>query len=169
VLVLGPRHIIPTIHVSPVNIFREVYSLVKIPSMGYVLPVATNKGSLLNTASVGSLGEEGLFGLSVSSLGELINGIIVQGIVPFGISCVMADALSPGIFRSGPSAVGLDIDVVDTTANAEEAIFSPVRTPVITNAPVLLAILSDTVTNDGNIVSNPLVTSFVTENTASII
>ena len=56
--------------------------------------------------------------------------------------------ISPGILRGAPSAARLDGDVVNSSANAEEALLTPLSSPGVSNVPELLAIFSFTPTDD---------------------
>ena len=78
VLVLGPRHVVLAVHVSPVNILRQVLSLVQVPSIGSGLNLTTGEVSVLNTAAVFLLGQESIVLItSTDWLRELVDSLIV--------------------------------------------------------------------------------------------
>jgi len=56
----------------------------------------------------------------------------------------MLDTFGPSVFRNCPCTIRLDCNVVDTAANTEETVLTPMGSPRVTDSPVLLAIISDT-------------------------
>ena len=81
----------------------------------------------------------------------------------------MPNLISPGIFRRTPGAAGLDSDVVDTLTDAEEALFTPLGSPRVTNIPELLPIVGDTPTDNGDLVSMVQISSIVTVDASSVV
>ena len=76
--------------------------------------------------------------------------------------------MSPGIDWSCPVAVLFDRDVVYTSADAEEAIFSPVGAPRVTHSPEWLTVLF-AVAYDANHVDDVLIASLVAVDAASVV
>lgn len=142
VLVLWPRHVVNTIHISPVNWCWDCVSD-NIPSMSWVLLFSTFKWSTRNTATThfvcqkffSNIGRSWSWG---NRLRESINCFIVKHGVLLCLSCNMFNWDGPGIFWCSPSTVRLNSDVVDTAADTEETIFSPMSTPWVSDSPKLL-------------------------------
>ena len=129
-LVLVPGEVVDTVHVSPVDNLREVIVGVDIPSVRGCLNLTEFELGLLNTASTRGWGVvDWSINTVVSGLRERIDGSVVQWVVLLSIGGLMPDSLSPGILGSGPGAVGLDGDVVGTSADAEETTLTPVGAP----------------------------------------
>ena len=170
VLVLVPGQVVLAVHVSPVDNLGKVSGVVDLPWVRRVgeLLVATLKLGPLNTAATSGDGlVDGGIVAAVLGLRELVDGVVVVGVVPLLIRGDMPRLLSPGVLRSGPGAVALDGDVVGATADAEETILTPVLTPGVADEPVLLAILL-TVTNDGDVVDDVEVASVITVDATSV-
>ena len=170
VLVLVPGQVVLAVHVSPVDNLGKVSGVVDLPWVRRVgeLLVATLKLGPLNTAATSGDGlVDGGIVAAVLGLRELVDGVVVVGVVPLLIRGDMPRLLSPGVLRSGPGAVALDGDVVGATADAEETILTPVLTPGVADEPVLLAILL-TVSNDGDVVDDVEVASVITVDATSV-
>jgi hypothetical protein len=86
--------------------------------------------------------------------------VLVARIVLLLIGGDVLLAASPGIGSSGPGAVGLNGDVVLTSKNADESLFTEVLTPRVPDGPVLGAVL-DTITDDRDVMDNVLVTGLI--------
>ena len=172
-LVLVPAEVVLAILVSPVERLREVLVGEKVPAVGSLLDLTVLEEGLLNAAAV-ELGEEGLF-LELASLavelilGEGIDSLVVLGIVLLLISGLVPHLVGPGVDWGGPGAVGLDGDVVDATAHAEEAFFSPGGAPGVTDVPELLAVFIDAPADDGDQVDELLIASIITVDTTSVL
>lgn len=157
-LVLAPGEPVTSILVGPVDFGRDIFRLHEVPGVGNVLLLTSNEEGFLNTAStVLGLGEEGIrLGLNnlislsiVSRLRESVNSLVVKRRVFFGLSSGVSLISSPGVFRSSHSAISLDSDVVFTSADSEETIFSPVGTPRVTDEPVsFFSVSVNTISNN---------------------
>jgi hypothetical protein len=85
-------------------------------------------------------------------LREVIDYLVIQWIVLFCFSSNVLFSFSPCILWSSPWAVTLDSDVVSSSTDSEETTFTPVRSPRVSHCPVLLAIFSDTVAYNWDVV-----------------
>ena len=137
-LVLIPRHVVTTIHVSPVNVEREVFVGESFPSVGGGLLCSTFEFSLFYTArsaldfveeTFGRLGGLGNTVALVEGLGEGVDSVIVLGVVLLGIGGLVHNHIGPSVLGSSPGALALDSNIVDTTADAEQTTLAPVRAP----------------------------------------
>lgn len=81
----------------------------------------------------------------------------------------MPDLLGPCVGGGGPGALGLDGDVVDALANAEEALLTPVGAPGVSNVPELLTVFGFTPTDNADFMSSRQVASVVTVDAASVV
>ena len=163
-LVLVPGKVVDTVHVSPVDNLGEVISGVGLPRerSSDDITVLGTEVSLLDTAATGGGGlVDGGVITVVGGLGELVDSEVVEGIVLLSIGSLMHFLLGPGVLGGGPGAIGLNVDVVGASADAEETFLAPVFTPRVSDHPELLAILF-TVTNDGDIVNDFHGTSVIT-------
>jgi hypothetical protein len=169
VLVLVPGQVVNTVHVSPVDDIGKVLGTVEIPSVGAELHLTFREGGLLNTATAicGSLVLRGISAV-VSGLRELVDSLVIASVVLLSVSGGVPLSLGPGILGSGPSAIGLDSDVVRASADTEETFLTPVGTPRVSYEPVRLSIFF-AITNNGDIVDNVLVTRLVAVNAASVV
>jgi hypothetical protein len=104
----------------------------------------------------------------VLRLREGINDLIVSGVILLIIRGMMLDSDSPCVLGSSPVAAGFNCQIVDTSDNSEETLFTPVRTPRVTDPPewntVLLA-----PTNDGNLVHSMQITSSIIKDTSLVV
>ena len=82
-----------------------------------------------------------LVGAFVNRLWEWIHSLVIRRVVLLSLSCNVPNLISPGVQRCGPGAEVLKTEVVDSSADAEEARFTPVVSPGIAHKPVLVAIL----------------------------
>jgi hypothetical protein len=167
VLVLGPGEVVGTVHVSPVPVGRCFSTLKLLPRGNGKGLLTTLEERLGNTASVLLLHEAGflLHGL-ISTIES--SGVLVARIV---LLIICGDVLlvgSPGIGRGGPSAISLDSDVVGTSDNSNEALLTEVLSPRVPDSPVLGTVF-DTITDDGDIMDNVLVTSLIFEDTRGVV
>jgi hypothetical protein len=167
-LVLVPGDVVHAVHVSPVSDIGEIFLGDNIPSMGREFLVTTLELGMLNTAATSSGLVKHHFAITGESrLRERIDSGVILFVILLSIGGNVPFLLSPSIFGSSPSTVSLDSDVVGATADAEETFLTPVGTPGVTYEPVLLTVLL-TVTNDGDIVNNVLVTSIIAVDTTSV-
>lgn len=129
-LVLVPGEVVDTVHVSPVDNLREVIIGVDVPGVRGGLDLTEFELGLLNTASTrGWSVVDWSISTVVGGLRERIDGSVIQWVVLLSIGGLMPDSLSPGVLRGGPGAIGLDGDVVGTSADAEETLLTPVGAP----------------------------------------
>jgi hypothetical protein len=137
--------------------------------VGAELDLTFREGSLLNTAAAicGSLVLRSIIAV-VGGLREGVDSSVVVRVVLLLISGGVPLSLGPGVLGSGPSAIGLDSDVVGASADTEETFLTPVGTPRVSYEPVRLSIFF-AITNNGDIVDNVGVTSLVAENAASVV
>jgi len=68
-------------------------------------------------------------GWIINWLGEWIDSLVVLWVRFLGLSGSVPDLFSPGVNWSGPVAIALNSNIVCTSANSEETLFTPVRTP----------------------------------------
>ena len=127
-LILVPGHIVTAIHVSPVNVGGEEVNGKDIPGSGGLLDGAIAEGCLGDTASL-ELVEEGFLGGDELRLRELVNSLIVVGVVLLLNSGCVHNTCGPGVLGHSPVTILFDTNVVDTTDNFEETILSPVGAP----------------------------------------
>jgi hypothetical protein len=169
VLVLVPGKVVDSVHVSPVNNLWQVVLRVDVPGVWGSLDLTMLEDGLLNTASAGGWGVlDWCIDTVVSGLRELVDSLVIASVVLLSVSGGVPLSLGPGIFGSGPSAIGLDSDVVGASADTEETFLTPVGTPRVSYEPVRLSIFF-AITNNGDIVDNVGVTSLVAENAASVV
>lgn len=149
-LVLVPRHVVLTVHVSPVNVGGEIGSLDHVPSVGDILLFTTLKKGSFNTTAIHSLWQEVISNVSwrVYGLGHGVDLLIVKDGVFLLISSDVLNTYGPGVERSSPGARAFNGNIVNTSADTEETSLAPVRTPRVTNSPVFLTILGNTETDD---------------------
>jgi len=103
------------------------------------------------------------------SLREVIDHLVIVGIVLLFVSSLMPDLLSPGVLRSTPSTARFDGDVVDALADAEEALLAPLGTPGVTDIPVLVTFLRFAPTDNGNLVYGVHITRVVAVDASSVV
>jgi len=173
VLVLVPRQIVSAVLVSPVNTFGKILDVMELPAARPIDFLTIDEFRLADTAALPAWQE--LFRLEVTSfwvklwLREWIHSCVIVRIVLLLFRSLMPDLVSPGIFGSSPGAARLNSDVVDTLADAEESLLTPLGTPGVTHIPELLAILGLTPSNNGNFVSGVQITRVVAVDAASVI
>ena len=168
-LILVPRQVVLSIHVPPVSDVREVILSNHIPSVGREFDLGTVEVCLSNTAATSRGGIlKGVLRVSrfVSWLREIVNGVIVLGIVLLFIGRLMPN-LFRYILRSSPVTVALNGNVVGATANANKAFLAPVGTPAVTDEPVVLAILN-TVADNADYMNNVHIASIIAVDAASV-
>jgi len=177
VLVFVPGKVVDSVHVSPVDIVRNGLSADFVPGVGTSLDLTIREEGLCNTASVLlRFGEErislrliNLLSVRVDSrLRERVCGFIVGGIGLLGCRSFVVNLWCPSVLRSSERAVGLNTDVVNSSEDFGETLFSPVRTPRVTHEPVLLSVLNS-ISNDRDSVNQVLVASLVFVNTSSVL
>jgi len=171
-LVLGPRHVVLAVFVAPINFTREVTWCVEVPRVGRVFDLTFGEEGVFDTAA--SLGGEQAFELFFfftfsCGLREGIDGLVIKLRFLFLFSSLMLKWLTPCILRHNPGAVRLNIKVINTTANTEEAIFTPMTAPRVSNSPELLSLLSHTVANDADIVHDFHITGLIAEDTPFVV
>jgi hypothetical protein len=104
----------------------------------------------------------------VLRLGELILSLVVPGIVLLLFSGRVHLKIGPGIKGSSPIAAWLNSQVVDTTHDSEETLFSPVRAPWVTDVPELNTVFL-TEANDRYLVNGMKVTSGIIEDSTNVV
>ena len=104
----------------------------------------------------------------VFGLWELVDSGIVERVVLLGLGGLMPDWGGPCVFRGGPRAVALDIDVVGSSADAEETALTPVVSPRVSHEPVWATALVFTVSYHRHVVNDVHVASVVTEDSTSV-
>lgn len=77
-----------------------------------------------------------------------VDGSVVVWVLLLAISGLVPKWISPGIFGGAPSTARLYGDVVDSSANAEKAVLTPLSSPRVSNIPELLPIFSYTPTDN---------------------
>ena len=92
--------------------------------------------SLWNTAAASLSSEESVTAEKVlirssiiSWLWEIVDGLVVLGIILLIIGGLVGNLVSPGVLGGGPSTIGLDGDVVSSSADAEETILTELGSP----------------------------------------
>ena len=138
-LILVPGEVVDSMHVSPVHFGRSVLFSDFVPSVRRILHLSVLERDFFYTASTVKLRQKASFnsGLVIKDgLRELINRFVIVRVVLLRISCLVPHLLSPGIFGGSPGAVALNGNIVCSSANAEETIFSPVFAPGVPNEPV---------------------------------
>jgi hypothetical protein len=160
VLVLGPGDVVDTVDVSPIPRGGEVFSLDVAPGLLFSLQ---HRGSVelfvveLKAAGFSSLGglffsEEGFrLGLFLSLLG------------------VVLVTLGPGVSGNTPIAISFNSEIVNTSDDSEETVFTPVGTPGVSDNPVLGTIGKSTPTDDRDIVIDFSLVGSINENTTGIV
>jgi hypothetical protein len=71
----------------------------------------------------------------------------VSWVVVLGLGVLVSDISGPGVLWCGPCAVGLDGNVVGSSDNSEETLFSEVSTPRVSDGPIFGSVFN-TPTND---------------------
>lgn len=79
----------------------------------------------------------------------------------------MPPGVGPGINWSGPCAVRLNGDVVNTSDDSEETLFTPVSAPRVSDNPVLSAVF-DSESNNRDIMDYVQVTCLIIVNTTGV-
>jgi hypothetical protein len=96
-----------------------------------------------------------------------IEGSFWHSVFSFRLSLV-SNVLGPGVSWSGPRAVVLDAEVVDTSDESKSAIFSPVASPWVSNDPILDSVLLSP-SSDTDVVVFLDSTSIINEDAASVV
>ena len=73
-------------------------------------------------------------------LWEIVNSFIVIWIILLFLSCYMLDTFGPGIKRSTPVATWFNGNIIYSSNNSEKSVFSPMRSPWISDIPKLNSI-----------------------------
>ena len=106
----------------------------------------------------------------VFRLREWIDSLVIVWVIFLLISCDMPNWFGPGVLGGGPSAICLNCDSIDSTADAEETIFTPVLTPRVPDKPVFLTtILIHAISDDRNLMDNVKVMYDVTEDSTGVV
>lgn len=129
-MVLVPGEVVSTILVPPVDRVRDVLLGDNIPAVGRVLHFTIGESGLADAASLPS-GKESLCsegsGLRVVlRLRERVDCFIVVRIFLLFFGGLVPHLVGPSVLGSAPSTARLNQDVVDTFADSEEALFTPV-------------------------------------------
>ena len=154
-LVLIPGKIVSSIDITPVPGFWKVGVRELLPGMNWWSLFTGWESSFLNSA--GSL----LFLLNSWSHNSWLLEFLLESKFVSLIS-------SPGILWSGPGAVSLNGDVVDTSDDSDETLLTEVGTPRVSDGPVLGSVLN-TVSNNRDIVDDVLITSLILEDSTSVV
>lgn len=96
------------------------------------------------------------------------NKILVAGIVLLLISSLVLLATGPGIGRGGPSAIGLDGNIVSASNDTNKTLLTELLSPGVPDGPILSTVLN-TIADNGDIVDNVLVTGFVFKDTRGVV
>ena len=170
VLVLVPGQIVLTILISPVNGGGKILFLVKLPRVRSLFQFTVSEDSFSSAASFDDclLRFEEVNGLIKLGLRELVNSGIIVWVVLLSLGGLMPNLISPRILWCGESTVALNVDVVDTTADTEEALLTPVSAPRVAHKPILLAVFL-AVTYDRDIVNDFHITGVITIDTAGVV
>ena len=139
-LVLVPGEEVSSVHASPVPVVWEGIGINLFPGVNWKWLLTTLEESLSDSAST-------LLHEHVSLHGDLrvilsLLDIFVSWIVLLSISGLMHNVFGPGVLWSSPGAVRLNSNVVDTSNDSNETIFSVVSSPGVSDGPVF-----DTVVN----------------------
>ena len=130
VLILVPGHVVTTVHISPINILWQNVNWKTVPrTLGLVDWTICELG-LRDTATL-RLVQEVLVCSSrnVLRLWPFINSLVIFRIILFSLSCYMLDGVSPCVGRHTKLAITLNVNVVDSTNDSKEPIFTPVGSP----------------------------------------
>lgn len=77
--------------------------------------------------------------------------------------------ITPGVLWNTPGACALDGNVVDTLANADKALLTPVRAPRVPDVPELLTVFSLSPANNADFMDSVDITSVVTVDATSVV
>jgi len=100
-------------------------------------------------------------------LRELINFLVIARVILFLLSGNVTDTFGPSVDGSSPVAAALNCDIVASTNNTEETIFSPVAAPRVANAPVGNTVLLSP-SDNRNFMNSMNITSDVVEDAAFV-
>ena len=165
-LVLAPSDEVSSVDVSPVPVGGHGGGVENIPGhrsgLNFSVLFKVDLGD--SSTPFGGLQEaiSGLF-LWVRSI-----DLIIVGVVLLSVSAVMDPWASPGVSSSGPSAVRLNVNVVDTSHNSEESTFTIVRSPRVSDNPVLDSIF-DSVADDRDVMYDVHISSRVLKDATSVV
>ena len=170
VLVLVPGKPVCAILVSPVESRGQVISGKDLVHVGCSLLGSIGESAFRNTAAcrLNLILQIGCLGSTVFRLRERIDGLIVLGVILLSVSGLVPHWVRPCVLGSGPGTVALNCNVVYATADAEEALLTPVGAPRVANKQVWLIVLRS-ITNNRDVMGNLHVASIVTENATSVV
>lgn len=151
-LVLVPRKPILSVLVPPVDTFWQFVFLENLPAVGRVFDFAHNKLTRNSNVTPSHLAVAQEFAVVkhfrllvalwvILWLRERIYCVVVARVSLFLFGSLVPHWIGPGVLWCSPSTITFDGNVVGASADAEETVFAPVRTPRISNHPVLLAAL----------------------------
>jgi len=75
---------------------------------------------------------------------------------------------SPGVFRGSPSTIAFDSNIVNSSNNSEESVFTKMRAPGVSNSPVFDSIF-DAKTDHRNVMNEINISSCVIENSTGVV
>jgi hypothetical protein len=138
VLVLVPGKVVGSVHVSSDVVIWEGISIDFFPSVDFKWLLSVLEGSFSNSAS--TFGHE-----KISFWDNFGVRCLVSWIVLLLVSSDMLGVISPGILWSGPSAISFNSNVVDTSDDSDESIFTVMTIPRVSEGPVFSSISVNTV------------------------
>jgi len=161
-LIFTPWKIVDTIDVTPVPVVWKVGLINFIPGILLWWSFSVFEGSFFSSASFAL--QEFWF-----NFWEFLHEFLVQWIISLLLSGMMSLIIGPCIFWSTPGTIGLDSNVVGTSDNSEETLFSPMGSPGVSDSPVLGTIVSNTESSDWDIMNDIGISSGIVVNTTCVI
>jgi len=153
-LVFVPGKVVLSVHVSPVNIFWKLFVANNFPSWSTESLWVNSIFALLKHASsiFGRVLIKEVLGLLEHKWIDSRVVLVVVWIILLFLSGDVFHSLSPGINWTGPGALTLDVQVVDSSDESEKSFFSPVGSPRVSDVPVFLTIFFSPSNNADNMI-----------------
>jgi hypothetical protein len=109
------------------------------------------------------LHEASVFSFGIRSVGNVVFGVFL---LSFG--SVMNPGVGPGVSGNSPGAIRFNSNVVNSSDDSDESIFTKMRAPWVSDNPVLGAVFYAK-SDNWDIVNNVLITGSILEDTAGIV
>lgn len=151
VLVSGERKIVDIADISPIPVLRKSGSI----------EIFVRKRTSHNLSGV-------LIGFTNAGRSRMEIVGLVQRFVRANLGRV-SDIISPGVQRNSPVATLFNVKHINTSQLSVETLFTPVRSPRISDDPVIGSVSFLTPTNNGDNVISSRISSSIIVNTTSVV
>ena len=123
VLILIPGEVVAAVNVAPVHLSgQHIHGKLLVRNLDFTVRVRV----LLDTAASGLIHKSTAGSVNRAGLREGVDSLVVVGVVLLLLGGDVLDAFSPGVLGHTPVTVAFNHNVVDTSHNLEEALFTPV-------------------------------------------